>query len=281
MRLKTLFLWLVLVLSVISLVNCSRESSIKENVNLRNNHSVVFVYSTPFENPDAFADSIINLSNPDSVIVSDTVTVTIGDTIHMMGFLRYNADKIYLYQWILDSLVKDTTGKGKDVMKKALVTGHNATPQSWVYHKEGVYSPLFVAIDGNSATDTAGKDQFIRVINTPPYLGVPKDTLWTRAKSPITFPVLALDSFGTITSFKVDVDGKGKKEAKEWKYTKSETSDSLLVTIPYDSTLTDSLGNQKIYIIVTDDDKNTTKDSVNLHFNQLPTIKIFMGKIIP
>ena len=274
MRLKTLFLWLVLVLSVISLVNCSRESSIKENVNLRNNHSVVFVYSTPFENPDAFADSIINLSNPDSVIVSDTVTVTIGDTIHMMGFLRYNADKIYLYQWILDSLVKDTTGKGKDVMKKALVTGHNATPQSWVYHKEGVYSPLFVAIDGNSATDTAGKDQFIRVINTPPYLGVPKDTLWTRAKSPITFPVLALDSFGTITSFKIDVDAKGKKEAKEWKYTKSETSDSLLVTIPYDSTLTDSLGNQKIYIIVTDDDKNTTKDSVNLHFNQLPTIKI-------
>lgn len=274
MRLKTLFLLLVLVLSVMSLVNCSRESSIKENVNLRNNHSVVFIYSTPFENPEAFADSIINLSNPDSVIVSDTVTVTIGDTIHMMGFLRYNADKIYLYQWILDSLAKDTTGKGKDVMKKALVTGHNATPMSWVYQKEGVYSPLFVAIDGNSATDTAGKDQFIRVINTPPYLGVPEDTLWTKAKSPITFPVLALDSFGTITSFKVDVDAKGKREPKEWKYERSETSDSLWITIPYDSTLTDSLGNQKIYIIVTDDDNNTTKDSVNLHFNQLPTIKI-------
>ena len=188
MRLKTLFLLFVLVLSVMSLVNCSRESSIKENVNLRNNHSVVFIYKTPFENPEAFADSIINLPNPDSVIVSDTVTVTIGDTVHLMGFLRYNADRIYLYQWMLDSLVKDTTGKGKDVMKKALVTGHNATPQTWVYHKEGVYSPLFVAVDGNSATDTAGKDQFIRVINTPPYLGVPKDTLWTRAKSPITFP---------------------------------------------------------------------------------------------
>lgn len=274
MRLKTLFLLFVLVLSVMSLVNCSRESSIKENVNLRNNHSVVFIYKTPFENPEAFADSIINLPNPDSVIVSDTVTVTIGDTVHLMGFLRYNADRIYLYQWMLDSLVKDTTGKGKDVMKKALVTGHNATPQTWVYHKEGVYSPLFVAVDGNSATDTAGKDQFIRVINTPPYLGVPKDTLWTRAKSPITFPILALDSFGTIVSFKVDLDAGGKREAKDWKFTKSETSDSLFVTIPYDSTLTDSLGNQKIYIVVTDDDKNTTKDSVNLHFNQLPTIKI-------
>ena len=274
MRLKTLFLLFGLILCTMALVNCSRESSIKENVNLRNNHSVVFIYKTPFENPDAFADSIINLPNPDSVIVNDTVTVTVGDTVHMMGFLRYNSDKIYLYQWILDSLVKDTTGKGKDQMKKALVTGHNATPQSWVYMKEGVYSPLFVAVDGNSATDTAGKDQFIRVINTPPYLGVPKDTLWTRAKSPISFPILALDSFGTITSFKVDVDASGKRDAKDWKYTKSESSDSLIITIPYDSTLTDSLGNQKIYIIVTDDDKNTTKDSVLLHFNQLPTIKI-------
>lgn len=274
MRLKSLFLLFGLTLCILSLVNCSRESSIKENVNLRNNHSVVFVYKTPFENPEAFADSIINLPNPDSVIVSDTITVTIGDTIHMMGFLRYNSDKIYLYQWILDSLVKDSTGKGKDKMKKALVTGRNATPQSWVYLKEGIYSPLFVAVDGNSATDTAGKDQFIRVINTPPYLGVPRDTLWTRAKSPITFPVLALDSFGTITSFKVDVDAKGKREAKEWKYTQSEDSDSVLITIPYDSTLTDTLGNQTIYIILTDDDGNTTKDSVHLHFNQLPTIKI-------
>ena len=272
MRLKSLFLLFGLTLCILSLVNCSRESSIKENVNLRNNHSVVFIYKTPFENPDAFADSIINLPNPDSVIVNDTITVTVGDSIYMMGFLRYNSDKIYLYQWILDSLVKDSTGKGK--MKKALVTGRNATPQSWVYLKEGVYSPLFVAVDGNSATDTAGKDQFIRVINTPPYLGVPKDTLWTRAKSSITFPVLALDSFGTITSFKVDLDAKGKKEPKEWKYTQSEESDSVLITIPYDSTLTDTLGNQKIYIILTDDDGNVTKDSVNLHFNQLPTIKI-------
>ena len=272
MRLKSLILLFGIFLGLISLNSCSRESSIKENVNLRNNHSVVFIFRAPFENPEAFADSIINLPNPDSVIVSDTITVTIGDTVHMMGFLRYNADKIYLYQWILDSLVTDSTGKQK--MKKALVTSHNATPQSWVYKKEGVYSPLFVAIDGNSATDTAGKDQYIRVINTPPYLGVPKDTLWTKAKSPITFPVFALDSFGTITSFMVDLDAQGKKAPQNWKYTRDELTDSLLVTIPYDSTLTDSLGNQKIYILVTDDDKNTTKDSVYLHFNQLPTIKI-------
>ena len=272
MRLKSLIFLFGIFLTLVSLNSCSRESSIKENVNLRNNHSVVFIFNTPFKNPDAFADSIINLPNPDSVIVNDTVTVTIGDTIHMMGFLRYNADKIYLYQWVLDSLVTDSTGKQK--MKKALVTGHNATPQSWVYMKEGVYSPLFVAIDGNSATDTAGKDQFIRVINTPPYLGVPRDTLWARAKSPVTFPILALDSFGTIASFQVDLDAQGKKAPQNWKYTKDELTDSLIITIPYDAALTDSLGNQKIYIIVTDDDKNTTKDSVYLHFNQLPTIKI-------
>lgn len=277
MRLRYTYLLYSLLFCLLAISGCSRESSIKENVNLRNNHSVVFARTTPFENPQAFADSIANLSNPDSVIVPDTITVTINDTIHMMGFLRYNADKVYSYAWLVDSLGKDSSGK--EINHRILVKSKNAEPFSWSYPREGVYSPLFVAVDWNSATDTAGADQFIRVINTIPELEVPKDTLWTKHKTPITFPIVARDSFGTLTSIKVDVDANGKKaDFKEWKYQKVGTSDTLLITIPFDANYTDSLGNQKIYISVTDDDKNTKKDSVYLHFNQLPVLTLYTPK---
>ena len=99
MRFRSLRLFLVLALGMACLFGCSRESSIKENVNLRNNHSVVFAFNKPFENAEAFADSIINLSNPDSVLVYDTLTITVNDTVYLMGFLRYNSDKVYRYIW--------------------------------------------------------------------------------------------------------------------------------------------------------------------------------------
>lgn len=270
-------LFLAIAICLLSLSSCSRESSISENVNLRNNHSVVFASKTPFKNPQAFADSIANLANPDSVIAHDTLTVTVNDTIYLMGFLKYNADKIYRYAWSF-------------VNPDSMLVTKNATMEKWVFTKTSdkgtncpamkskLFCPLFIAVDGNNARDTAGKDQFIRVIDTPPYLTVPKDTLWTRAKSSITFPIVALDSFGTITSIKVDLDAGKKGEAKEWKVDKTEGSDTMLVTIPFDSTKVDSIGNQKIYIIVTDDDKNETIDSVNLHFNQLPTLELLDPK---
>ena len=81
MRFRSLRLFLVLALGLACLFGCSRESSIRENVNLRNNHSVVFAFNKPFENAEAFADSIINLSNPDSVLVYDTLTITVNDTV--------------------------------------------------------------------------------------------------------------------------------------------------------------------------------------------------------
>ena len=115
MRLRISCLVFALVASLAALYGCSRESSIVENVRLRNNHSIVFAFSHPFDNAEAFADSIRHADMPADSI-ADTITVTVGDSIYMMGFLRYNSDKIYLYQWILDSLVTDSTGKGK--MKK-------------------------------------------------------------------------------------------------------------------------------------------------------------------
>ena len=190
MRSRRLRLFLVLALGLACLFGCSRESSIRENVNLRNNHSVVFAFNKPFENAEAFADSIINLSNPDSVLVYDTLTITVNDTVYLMGFLRYNSDKVYRYIWHFeepyskdnkDTLQKDcefyshgVTDKGCNYVTESSA---NAMPHFRVYPDTGIYSPLFIAIDGNNARDTAGIGQYIRVIDTPPYLNVPKDTL--------------------------------------------------------------------------------------------------------
>lgn len=286
MRFRSLRLFLVLALGMACLFGCSRESSIRENVNLRNNHSVVFAFNKPFENAEAFADSIINLSNPDSVLVYDTLTITVNDTVYLMGFLRYNSDKVYRYIWHFeepyskdnkDTLKKDCefyfhgeTGNGCNYVTE---NSSNATPHFRVYPDTGIYSPLFIAIDGNNARDTAGIGQYVRVINTAPYLSVPKDTLWTRSKGEITFTIVALDSFGTIKSLSVDLDASGSGKPEKWKF-EEVGKDSLSLTIKYDSTKVDSIGNQKIYVIAIDDDDNETKDSVNLHFNQKPTLKL-------
>ncbi len=286
MYFKSSCLFLAIALCLATLFGCSRESSIRENVSLRNNHSVVFAFNKPFEDADAFADSIINLSNPDSVLTYDTVTVTVNDTVYLMGFLRYNSDKIYRYIWHFeqpyhsdskDTLKKDcefyfngNTEKGCNYVTE---NSSNAKAHFRVYPDTGLYCPLFIAIDGNNARDTAGIGQYIRVINTAPYLSVPKDTLWTRAKGSITFPIVATDSFGTIKSLKIDPDASGKAEPKDLKFKKMD-DDSLEVTVKFDSAYVDSLGNQKIYIIAIDEDDNETKDSVNLHFNQLPKLKL-------
>lgn len=255
------------ILAIAALSSCSRESSLSEDVSLKNNHSRVFARRTAFEDPKAFADSIANTNFSAADSLADTLTVTIDDTVYLMGILPRNAEKVYRFQWNL------TKANGKD----SVVTARNATPQSWVYSKPGVYYPLFIAIDGNNSTDTAGTDTkrtYIKVIDTKPDLWVPKDTLWTSNKGNITFPILVSDSFGTVEKILVDLDASGKEEAKEWKFETREKSDSLYLTIKNDPKKIDEKGNQKIYVIAIDDDGNETKDSVNLHFNRVPKLKI-------
>lgn len=263
------FLVFTLGLSVmLTFFGCSRESSVKENVNLKNNHSRVFAFNTPIEDPTAFADSMSNTAVSEADTVPDTLTVTVNDTVYLIGLLPYNVDKISRFQWTL------TKKDGKDTT----IFGGNAKPQAWAYAKAGLYEPKFVVIDYNNATDTAGtatRKAWVRVIDTKPTLIVPKDTLWTKHDGDITFPILASDSFGTITSIMVDLDASGKKEnAKAWKYETRENNDSLYLTIKNKDAKIDELGNQKIYVIVTDDDGNETKDSVNLHFNRIPKLKV-------
>ena len=270
MRVPHFLILFVSLVTMATLSGCSRESSVKENVNLKNNHSRVFTFNEPIQDVQAFVDSVTNTAVSEADTIPDTLTVTVNDTVYLIGLLPDSSivKKIYLFEWIL------TKKDGKDTS----LTGKYAKLQKWVYTKPGLYEPKFVAHDGNNATDTAGtatRKAWIQVIDTKPTLIVPKDTLWTKHDGDITFPILASDSFGTITSIKVDLDAKGKKEsAQDWKYETREDNDSLYLTIKNKDAIIDSLGNQKIYVIVTDDDGNETKDSVNLHFNRIPRLKV-------
>ena len=267
MRVPHFLLFALGVFFMVAFYGCSRESSVKENVNLKNNHSRVFVFKEAIPDVQAFVDSMTNTAVSEADTIADTLTVTVNDTVYLLGVLPYFVDKIYGFEWVLSK--KD----GKDTT----IAGKNAVLKDWVYKKPGLYEPKFVAYDGNNATDTSGiatRKAWVRVIDTKPTLIVPKDTLWTKHDGDITFPILAADSFGTITSIKIDLDANGKGDAKTWKYEKSEDSDSLYITIKNKDAKIDSLGNQKIYIIVTDDDDNETRDSVYLHFNRIPRLKI-------
>ena len=279
MRIRTSCLIISGIACLIALFACSRESSIVENALLRNNHSIVFAYTHPFENPEAFADSISTHDLPADSI-SDTITVTVGDSIYFMGFLPLYAEKIYRFEWILektDEKTRKKVEKDKKASADTVITSGNTTVQSWAYEKEGIYFPIFRAVDGNNAIDTAGihrRPLYIRVIDTPPVLYVPRDTVKARHKKAATFGILALDTCGSIKKVTVDLDADGKDTAKVWETKKIEDSDSLSLTIPYDEDYIDSLGNQTIYVSVIDDDGNETLDTVYLHFNQLPTIEM-------
>ena len=265
MRLRISCIILALVACMATLYGCSRESSIVENPRLRNNHSIVFGFDHPFENAEGFVDSILHMDLPADSI-SDTITVTVNDSVYFIGFLPLYAEKIYRFEWILPKDSSDT-----------VITSANTTVQSWAFSKEGVYFPIFRAVDGNNAIDTAGihrRALYIRVIDTPPMLDVPRDTVRARHKKPAKFNVRASDSCGTIKSFKIDLDASGKDSAKVWKTEKIEGTDSLTLTIPYNKDAVDLLGNQTIYVIAIDDDGNETLDTVYLHFNQLPTIEM-------
>ena len=279
MRLRTSCLIISAVACLIALFACSRESSIVENPLLQNNHSIVFAFTHPFENPEAFADSISRADFPADTI-SDTITVTVGDSVYFMGFLPLYAEKIYRFEWIFEKTDEKTLAaqkKDKDASVDTVITSANKTTQSWAYRKAGVYFPIFRAVDGNNAIDTAGihrRPLYIRVIDTPPTLYVPRDTVKARHKKAATFTIWATDTCGTIKKVKVDLDADGKDSAKVWETKKLEGSDSLSITIPYKKENVDSLGNQTIYVIAVDDDKNETLDTVYLHFNQLPTIEM-------
>lgn len=265
MRVKSLITLFLATSALVFLDSCSRESPLKENVGLQNNHSRVFASREPFKDPQAFIDSMANTAVNAADSIPDTLTVTINDTVHLIGILPRFVDKIYQFQWNFE---KDNTGD-------TTIIGDNAKPQAWAYSSPGVYYPRFIAIDGNNATDTAGtgtKRLYIKVIDTKPELSVPKDTLWTSHDGDIVIPIYTKDEYGTIKNVKVDLDASGKDTVQAAKY--ETDGDSIFITIKNDKNYIDSLGNQTVYVIVEDDDGNETMDSVYLHFNRIPSLKI-------
>ena len=119
------FLMFTLGLSAaLALFGCSRESSVKENVNLKNNHSRVFAFDKRVEDGQSFIDAMADTPVNEADTIPDTLTVTVNDTVYLIGLLPYNVDKIYRFQWTL------TKKNGKDTT----VVGDNAA----IVHKLAV-----------------------------------------------------------------------------------------------------------------------------------------------
>jgi hypothetical protein len=145
---------------------------------------------------------------------------------------------------------------------------------AYAFDSAAVYSPLFIAIDGNGARDTTGKDQFINVINTAPNLTLPDDTIWNRAAKNTRISILANDSLGQITNISIDWNRDKKVDTSYTPVFTEETLDSLFIEIPFDSAYLNSDFNQTVRISISDEDDNTTTDSLVIHYNQKPIIEL-------
>lgn len=240
------------------LAGCSRESDIRVNGSLRNNHSVVFAFTERPDSVSAFVDSIAAL---DSVYTYDTLTVTVNDSIYLMGFLKYNAKKVLRYAWKMGD--RDT-----------LWTGANGEVFAYAYDSAGIYSPLFIAVDGANARDTAGRGQYIRVIDTPPEVSIGSDTLWVRGERDADVSFFASDSFGTIEkAFVLLLDSKGK--IADTVLAKVSDSTRYVAKISYTAAKKIFNDNNLQYVCgAIDDDANVTLDTAVLHFNKIPTVQL-------
>ena len=242
------------------LTNCTREDDIRVNGTLRNNHSVLFAFT---ERPDSLAAFVDSIAALDSVYTYDTLTVTVHDSVYFVGFLKYNSKKVVRYAWKMGD--KDT-----------LFNGKNEELFVYRYDSAATYSPLFIAVDGANARDTAGRGQYIRVINTPPDISVEADTLWTRGEKDAQVSFFASDSFGRIDSaFVIPLNSK-KKAIDTLKAKPGEIDSLYTATVKYKA-VKEYLNSQNelLYIYgAIDEDGNVSKDTAVLHFNKIPTVSL-------
>lgn len=248
-------IYLLLLLALAWLASCSRESDIKPDGGLKDDRFAVIVSRT---RPDslgleALLDSVAAL---DSVIQDDTLGFTINDTAYLIGYKVKKASEVRMFTWKIDSL-----GSSE---------GKNGVVYPVVFDKPGIYRTLMLALDKWGGLDSAGERQYLKVVNNPPVLRALKDTVWARHAFPAQVPVHALDSFGMVQRLKVDYDGNG-------------TWDTNLVFTPADTTwlgvpriegALDSLDNQRTIILAEDDDAQSARDTVIVHFNRLPVVTL-------
>lgn len=245
----------ILFLLVLTLfLGCSRESGIARNP-LLGKHPVVFLLRHDPGDIDAFIDSVLALPG-DSVVIPDTVNATIDDTIWCVGYFGGSSQAIAAYRWKVTSKTDFTQRKNNDLLTIS-------------FDSTGIYQAKFLLRDNLNALDSAGGNQYIRIIDTKPLISFSADTAFARAKGPVNFSFLATDSFGTVRSIRLDFDLNGK-----WDTTITWSGgDSVALSLPK-GTKVDSAGNQRIAVSITDDDNNSSSDTLILHFNKPPTIQL-------
>jgi len=253
MNLRIVFSASLLLLAMLGLGACSRKSNISENP-LLSQHPVLFILHSKPADVQAFVDSIAELPG-DSVIIPDTVVATINDTLWCVGHFGGNAKSVQIYYW----KVSDQ----RSVMKRT-----NDDIQGFSFTDTGSYQVFFHLQDGLGGRDSAGLNQWVRVINTLPHVKFVMDTVLAASKGPANLVFLALDSMGSVPSVKLDYNLDG-----TWDTTVTSTgSDTVRVSVAKDSTLLDSLRNQRVAIAITDDDGNTSYDTIVVHYNSAPVI---------
>jgi hypothetical protein len=235
---------------------CSREDPIKENPTLGKNHAAVFAFQGSVPDSAKIAELAEAVAEQDTL--NDTLTITVHDSLRFMGILPYNTDKIYKYLWKMGD-------------SDSLLPGANKVIRSYAYDSTGTYTPMFIAIDGASARDSA-RNVVIHVINTPPVLTIPMDTVRARSKKAATLKFLAHDSCGSIVKTALKY---ANKDTVPYTVVKdSALGDTIQMTIPYNDGRINTNNDEKLYISVTDDDANTVTDSVIVHFNFVPQIQL-------
>gem|GEM_PF-2385645 len=252
---KKLSLLSFLALALLVLFSCSREKGITVNP-LLEKKPVMFILRDKPADVQKFVDSVSALA-ADSVHFEDTVTATINDTVWLVGHFGGKAEAIASYAWKLSNDSVYSKRSNNDLLGVAFAdTGH--------------YQARYVLVDKINGRDSAGTKQWIRIINTIPWITLPSDTIKARAQGPANFTFTAQDSAGRIVQVKLDYNLDG-----TWDTTYAWNGGDLIdVSAPRDSSHMDSLGNQNMAMAVTDDDGNTVTDTVVLHFNRIPVLTL-------
>jgi len=247
---RTLFIFLLL---VILFAGCSRESDIVPNPGFKDTRFVVMVLRQRPDSLDKFIDSIARL---DTVVQDDTVGFTVNDTVYLLGYKYRNGEKVFQYTWRIDSM--------------APIRGKNGDIYPVVFPDSGTFRTLLSAEDLSTGRDSAGTNQYVRIVKDPPVVHVLKDTVWARNAFPAQVPLHASDLYGRVERIRLDYDADG-----DWDSTFAYISaDTVWASMSQIAGAMDSLGNQKAIVQAEDDDGQTHNDTLILHFNRLPIMAL-------
>jgi hypothetical protein len=232
--------------------SCSRTDEIEVDNRLRDYTMSAFYLKERPADVQAFLDS---LSELDSLVVEDTLELTIGDSVFLLGVFNGASENIKTFTW------RVSDGDPQQV------ADHQVYGVSFA--DTGLFKATFVVTDKIGGKDSTGDDNRIKVINTAPEMSFHLDTVWSSERRDARIQFVTEDRLGSIEQIAIDWDGDGEIDT-----TFAPASDSLDIAVPFDSAAVDSLNNQMVVVQVSDEDGNTTADTVYVHFNEPPSITL-------